>query len=80
MSINNIDPSLALGFYCRDEADYADFTTRVSNLQTECTHCPFSIAETRPDYDLDNMDMASDGNDASIGCESSDNDEDYVLI
>lgn len=87
MSVETVDPSLALGFLCRNREDYDDFCRRVKELERLCRGmCPFSVAERRPDYSTNEamQDMLTDSalSDASIhesGAEASE-DEDYVLV
>ncbi|KAL4573632.1 hypothetical protein LXL04_020446 [Taraxacum kok-saghyz] len=43
-----IDPSLAIGFYCRDKDDFEDFCSRASELATESNGAPlFTVTQTR---------------------------------
>ncbi|KAG9149724.1 hypothetical protein Leryth_012437 [Lithospermum erythrorhizon] len=46
--LDSIDPSLAIGFYCRDENDFADFCSRAIELADQSNGAPlFTITETR---------------------------------
>ncbi|KAL8258233.1 hypothetical protein R6Q59_030274 [Mikania micrantha] len=46
--LESIDPSLAIGFYCRDKDDFDDFCSRASELATESNGAPlFTITEAR---------------------------------
>jgi cysteine protease ATG4 len=86
MSVQSIDPSMALGFLCQDRADYLDFCARVKRLEAEADGlCPFSVASHRPDYGSNSMgDMLADclsGDSMNEDAPSDDDDdEDYVLI
>ncbi|KAJ3327410.1 Cysteine protease atg4b [Blyttiomyces sp. JEL0837] len=48
-SIESIDPSMVIGFYCRDEADLLNFTNSAKKLSEGKTPL-FSIGSTAPDY------------------------------
>jgi len=48
---SKIDPSLALGFYCRDRTDFELFCTTV--IKEMNSPSLFTIAETKPDYSAD---------------------------
>jgi cysteine protease ATG4 len=84
MSVQSIDPSLALGFLCETRADYLDFCQRVSNLQEEFAGmCPFSVASRRPDYAANEaMEMLADcmSGDSMNEENASDDEDEYVLI
>ncbi|KAB1222039.1 Cysteine protease ATG4 [Morella rubra] len=44
--LDSIDPSLAIGFYCRDKDDFDDFCLRASKLADESNGAPlFTVAE-----------------------------------
>jgi cysteine protease ATG4 len=48
MALDAIDPSLALGFYCRDKAEFEDLCNRASELAKESNGAPmFTVAQTR---------------------------------
>lgn len=87
MSVQSIDPSLALGFLCETRADYLDFCQRVQKLQAEFAGmCPFSVASRRPDYTMsDTMDFDSTLGDSmtednASGDDEKDDEDEYVLI
>ena len=42
----NIDPSLAIGFMCRDQEDYADFCERVNTVRTPVRSTPHNVYST----------------------------------
>ncbi|QRW05883.1 peptidase family C54 protein [Ceratobasidium sp. AG-Ba] len=61
MPLSALDPSMLLGFLCRDEADWKDFRARVADM-SKTTRTLFSIADERPswgDIDSDDMDLES---------------------
>ncbi|KAG2683921.1 hypothetical protein I3843_10G055800 [Carya illinoinensis] len=44
--LDSIDPSLAIGFYCRDKDDFDDFCCRASNLANKSNGAPlFTVAQ-----------------------------------
>ncbi|KAF7826466.1 cysteine protease ATG4-like isoform X2 [Senna tora] len=46
--LDSIDPSLAIGFYCRDKDDFDDFCFRSSKLADESNGAPlFTVAQSR---------------------------------
>lgn len=46
--LDSIDPSLAIGFYCRDKDDFDDFCSRASKLAEESSGAPlFTVAQSR---------------------------------
>nr|XP_025647585.1 cysteine protease ATG4 isoform X3 [Arachis hypogaea] len=46
--LDSIDPSLAIGFYCRDKDDFDDFCSRASKLAEESNGAPlFTVAQSR---------------------------------
>ncbi|PWA54324.1 cysteine protease ATG4B [Artemisia annua] len=46
--LESIDPSLAIGFYCRDKDDFDDFCLRASELAAESNGAPlFTVTQTR---------------------------------
>lgn len=46
--LDSIDPSLAIGFYCRDKSDFDDFCIRASKLAEQSSGAPlFTVTETR---------------------------------
>ncbi|ESQ39042.1 hypothetical protein EUTSA_v10001432mg [Eutrema salsugineum] len=45
--LESLDPSLALGFYCRDKGDFDDFCQRASKLAEESNGAPlFTVTQT----------------------------------
>ena len=49
MSMENVNPSPAIGFLIKDKPDFEDFCHRVQNVSRHHL-CPFSIASSTPDY------------------------------
>uniref|UniRef100_A0A5B7AYH3 Cysteine protease n=1 Tax=Davidia involucrata TaxID=16924 RepID=A0A5B7AYH3_DAVIN len=48
ISLDLLDPSLAIGFYCRDKDDFDDFCDRASKLAVESNGAPlFTVTRTR---------------------------------
>ncbi|KAI3962209.1 hypothetical protein MKX01_030759 [Papaver californicum] len=48
LPLDMIDPSLAIGFYCRDKDDFNDFCARASKLAEDSSGAPlFTITESR---------------------------------
>ncbi|KAK7374438.1 hypothetical protein VNO80_07868 [Phaseolus coccineus] len=46
--LDSIDPSLAIGFYCRDKDDFDDFCSQASKLAEESNGAPlFTVAQSR---------------------------------
>ena len=43
--VREIDPSLALGFYCRDKADFDDFWHRAKQVRM-----PLGLCRSRPHF------------------------------
>lgn len=56
--MGRIDPSLALGFYCRDRSDFESLLTSLSNLHKPGDPELFSVLETSPNYG--NEDLVND--------------------
>ncbi|CAJ0903997.1 1247_t:CDS:10 [Entrophospora sp. SA101] len=54
--ISQLDPSMILGFYCRNSEDFEDFCQRIEKAA-------FSIAQEAPVYDFDDVDILSDEDD-----------------
>ncbi|KAL8473418.1 hypothetical protein ACS0TY_030311 [Phlomoides rotata] len=48
IAVDSIDPSLAIGFYCRDKSDFDDFCLRTSDLVDQSNGAPlFTITASR---------------------------------
>ncbi|EOX94074.1 Peptidase family C54 protein isoform 3 [Theobroma cacao] len=49
--LDSIDPSLAIGFFCRDKDDFDDFCLRASKLADESNGAPlFTVAQTHSSF------------------------------
>ncbi|KAG6538510.1 cysteine protease ATG4B-like isoform X2 [Zingiber officinale] len=49
LSLDMIDPSLAIGFYCRDKGDFEDFCSRATQLADKSGGAPlFTVAQNLP--------------------------------
>ncbi|CAJ0633565.1 8993_t:CDS:10 [Entrophospora sp. SA101] len=60
--ISQLDPSMILGFYCRNSEDFEDFCQRIEKIN-ETQKAAFSIAQEAPVYDFDDVDILSDEDD-----------------
>ncbi|RZC47979.1 hypothetical protein C5167_040939 [Papaver somniferum] len=62
LPLEMIDPSLAIGFYCRDKDDFDDFCARASKLAEESSGAPlFTITESRSlPREVQNRDVANE--------------------
>ncbi|OQR87768.1 cysteine protease family C54 [Achlya hypogyna] len=78
MEVDYIDPSLALGFYCRDRSEYADLCARLAALSREHM-CPVTVAEAKPDYTND-VELRSVSGESTGGDGDGSDEDDYVLI
>ncbi|KAJ3047955.1 Cysteine protease atg4 [Rhizophlyctis rosea] len=58
-SIGTVDPSLVIGFYCRDESDFEDLCARSKTISEGKTPL-FTIEDTAPDYNDKDADILSD--------------------
>ncbi|KAJ3276697.1 Cysteine protease atg4 [Borealophlyctis nickersoniae] len=58
-SIASVDPSLVLGFYCRDQKEFEEFCGHAKTVSEGKTPL-FTIEETAPDYQDDDVDIMSD--------------------
>ncbi|KAI9208359.1 uncharacterized protein BJ171DRAFT_491094 [Polychytrium aggregatum] len=61
MHISNLDPSLVIGFYCRNSLDFDEFCKHAKKLTRGKTPL-FTIAENRPEYP-DEVEIVSDPDD-----------------
>jgi hypothetical protein len=55
MPVTSIDPSLAIGFYCRTRADFNDFIARARDM-SKMKHPVFYVADVAPSYGGDSDD------------------------
>lgn len=94
MSMKKIDPSLALGFYCRDRQDYESFCSLLRAMKTneKFTGYPelFTFADAKPNYEADVSSamvemmatcQALDGEESDrLLSEHVDEDDEYVML
>jgi len=92
MDMTKIDPSLALGFYCRDREDYESFEMSLKAMKEddELKKYPelFTISDAKPDYAADlssaMMDMmmscSSPLLDGDIDVGNRDEDDEYIML
>jgi cysteine protease ATG4 len=85
--LNKMDPSIAIGFYCRDKREFAELEASLQQLKA---HSPasspdlFTVADNAPDYlssavnDMMLGDLDDDGTGAVVDDES--DDDEYVLL
>ncbi|KAG7032490.1 Cysteine protease ATG4, partial [Cucurbita argyrosperma subsp. argyrosperma] len=60
--LESIDPSLAIGFYCRDKDDFDDFCYRASKLAGDSYGAPlFTVAETHSSNSVRHGNALNDG-------------------
>jgi len=66
MKLDELDPSLALGFYCRDRAEFFHFWSSIEEMQQSSRYPPFRVEAKAPSYDdfLDLDDEEDDDDDA----------------
>jgi len=84
--INRMDPSIALGFYCRDKKEFAEFELAVKQLKMNSS-CPdlFTIVDKTPNYSTAAVGSMMDG-DLDLGEDMPDDDggdfddDEYVLL
>ncbi|KAG7574842.1 Peptidase C54 [Arabidopsis suecica] len=59
--LESLDPSLALGFYCRDKDDFDDFCLRASKLAEDSNGAPlFTITQTHSTINQNNYGFSDD--------------------
>jgi len=66
LALDQIDPSLAIGFYCRDKDDFDDFCSRASELVEKANGAPlFTVVQSlEPSKQIYNQDVG-------LGCSGS---------
>jgi len=66
LALDQIDPSLAIGFYCRDKDDFDDFCSRASELVEKANGAPlFTVVQSiEPSKQIYNQD-------GGLGCSGS---------
>lgn len=68
LALDLIDPSLAIGFYCRDKDDFDDFCSRATELVDKANGAPlFTVVQSvQPSKQMYNQDdvlgISGDGN------------------
>jgi len=77
--LDGLDPSVALGFHCRDRADFAHLArglARIANGELPGASLPLSIEKTRPrlyhhdeDIDIEDDGLGATGSDSDIETE-----------
>lgn len=81
IGLDSIDPSLAIGFYCRDKDDFDDFCFRASKLADESNGAPlFTVTQTKNvPKPVDHSDVLGDSSGVgdSFDVVPSNNTEDY---
>ena len=85
VSLGRLDPSLALGFYCRDAEDLDQLLDAFEKRQEECPHLPplFPIADQVPDYSANEsmmMSMMSSCGDGGCGDGDVSDEDDFVML
>ncbi len=94
MNMTRLDPSLALGFYCRDREDYDRFCESLKLMKEDekLKKCPqlFTMAEAKPNYSADvsnaMLDMMMNNSsqmlevDAFEDSNNADDDDEYILL
>uniref|UniRef100_A0A7S3Q936 Cysteine protease n=1 Tax=Chaetoceros debilis TaxID=122233 RepID=A0A7S3Q936_9STRA len=86
MNMSRIDPSLALGFYCRDLEEFESLSSSLKSSETLQSHSDlFTIVDRKPDYAADvssaMMDLIMSGSSQmSNGAAVDDDDDDYILL
>lgn len=90
INLNRLDPSLALGFYCRDQSDFYHLCDALQKWKARHPMMPdlFAVADNMPDYSANassamhemlSMSLADGMDDNEIDDEGDDEDE-YVLL
>jgi len=85
-TMNNLDPSLALAFYCKDRLEWEGLCERLSGIDGACSpkdavHAPlFSLLKQQPNYETDVgvMDDLIGGGGGEN--EDDDDDDDFVFV
>ncbi|XP_027350376.1 cysteine protease ATG4-like isoform X2 [Abrus precatorius] len=86
MLLDSIDPSLAIGFYCRDKDDFDDFCSRASKLAEESNGAPiFTVAQSRSfAMQVSSNDVSGDNTgfqeDESLVNDTGTNEDDWQLL
>ena len=93
LSLEKMDPSIAFGFYCRDQTDFENLLSSIQTWKTENPGHPelFSVADSSPNYfssgglgdsmlDSSMLDDESDKDDNKAVPDEEEDDEDFVLL
>ncbi|XP_077221068.1 cysteine protease ATG4-like isoform X2 [Tasmannia lanceolata] len=90
MPLDMMDPSLAIGFYCRDKDDFDDFCARASELADKSNGAPlFTVAQSlnmpKPGQHKDLMVDKTGGDQETFdeklnNCEGDSNEDDWQLL
>jgi cysteine protease ATG4 len=73
MTLGDVDPSLALGFYCHERRDFEDLRQKIELM----VDAPFMVASAPPDMSDGMLACVTNGMD---DCEEADEEDEYVLI
>lgn len=76
LDVKQIDPSLALGFFCTDEKDFREFWEHAKEI-SQMPYPAFSIADTKPSYVRQATDILK--KELKLTDSSSD-DEDFLVL
>jgi cysteine protease ATG4 len=90
INLNRLDPSLALGFYCRDQSDFFHLCDALLTWKAGHPTMPdlFAVADNMPDYSANashamhemlSMSLA-DGMDDTENDDAGDDEDEYVLL
>ncbi|GAM24913.1 hypothetical protein SAMD00019534_080880 [Acytostelium subglobosum LB1] len=66
MSLSQLDPSMAIGFYCRTQSDFEDLCSRISAVESHGSPM-ISIGEISPDYQAETDDIDLSFYESDIG-------------
>lgn len=90
INLNRLDPSLALGFYCRDRDDFNNLCDALQNWKTRHPKLPdiFTVAEHVPNYSADVSSVMNEMMTMSVGDalgeeeneQAGDDEDEYVLL
>jgi cysteine protease ATG4 len=84
-SLSKMDPSIALGFYCRDRNDLEDLLTSLNAWKHSHPNAPdlFTVAERMPNYSINplasSMACSVDMSNSAIESDN-DDDDDFIML
>jgi Peptidase family C54 len=84
-SLSKMDPSIALGFYCRDRNDLEDLLTSLNAWKHSHPNAPdlFTVAERMPNYSINplasSMACSVDASNSAIESDNDDDDE-FIML